>query len=499
MTCYLNLKTFVAALLGALMATVGVPQDAVSQTSGEGWEVFQDCEHCPEMVVVWPGGFTMGPPPSEEGRDDDEGLRRRVTIGSPFAVGVHEVTRGEFGRFVSATGRSMANSCWTMENGEGKHRVGRDWRNPGFTQTDSHPAVCVSWEDAHDYARWLSRETGESYRLLSESEWEYAARAGRSTEEYWWPDWGGHGQCPANGADASSGLDWAGDEPDLGGAICDDGYFRTSPVGSFGANWYGLHDVDGNVWEWVQDCWNDSYAGAPGDGSAWERGYCSHRVARGGSWFDYPVLRYAGSDVAAAARDADIPDADIPSVLRRAGNDRAGPDIDSYGASSHGGFRVARTFTPAASEGDDVGVAPVKGPRRGALAMGWAKSGPHDNYVRGVWAFGFGDTKRDAVLKALTGCQLVADVHAVCEAHSDGYLDAEDPARRCVAVAVTVAGMEIPFPDEISVYSYGSVYNYGSTRDAAVKKTIAECEEYYAESCRVTDSPHGEVGVACLD
>ena len=271
-------------------------------------EVFRDCPHCPEMVVVPSGDFMMGSPSSEG--DSDEGPRRRVTIRSPFAVGMHEVTRDEFGRFVSATGRSMGDSCWIWEDEEGKDRSGRGWRNPGFPQTGSHPVVCVSWDDARAYVRWLSRETGESYRLLSESEWEYVARAGTQTR-YWWGD-GSSSQCRyANGADASSGLDW--------GVDCDDGYSRTSPVGSFGGNSFGLHDVHGNVWEWVQDCWNDSYTGAPRNGSAWESGECSLRVLRGGSWFNGTPR-------------------DLRSAVRYG--------LVAWDRHVDNGFRVARTLTP---------------------------------------------------------------------------------------------------------------------------------------------------------
>ena len=304
-------KMFVA-LVVAVMASAGDPRDSLSQTREAG-EVFKDCEHCPEMVVVPPGDFTMGSPSSEEGRWDDEGPRHRVTIGSSFSVGVYEVTRGEFGRFVSSTDRSMGDSCRTWENGEWKARSGLGWRNPGFLQTDSHPVVCVSWDDAQSYVAWLSRETGEAYRLLSESEWEYVARAGTVTR-YWWGD-GSSSQCRyANGADMSAKKHNSGWTV----ADCDDGYYQTSPVGSFGGNSFGLHDVHGNVWEWVQDCWNDSYAGAPGDGSAWEIGECSRRVLRGGSW---------NND---------------PGFLRAAIRYRVGTGVRF----SNDGFRVARTFTP---------------------------------------------------------------------------------------------------------------------------------------------------------
>ena len=147
-------------------------------------EVFKDCGHCPAMVAVPAGRFTMGSPSSEEGRYDDEGPQHRVTFDSPFAVGVHEVTRGEFGRFVSATGRSIGD-CWIWEDDEWNKDSGLSWRSPGFSQSDSHPVVCVSWDDAKAYASWLSRETGEEYRLLSEAEWEYVARAGTTTR-FWW-------------------------------------------------------------------------------------------------------------------------------------------------------------------------------------------------------------------------------------------------------------------------------------------------------------------------
>ena len=208
----------------------------------------------------------------------------RVRIGEPIAVGVHEVTRGEWRRFVDEAGHSTGDSCWTYESGEWKEDSGRSWRTPGYSQTDAHPVVCVSWENAKAYVRWLSSETGEGYRLLSESEWEYVARAGGRTARYW-----GDletGQCRhGNGADASAKRKYSGWTV----ASCDDGHVYTAPVGSFEANGFGLHDVLGNVWEWVEDCWHESYAGAPADGSAWTSGGdCARRVLRGGSWFNEP-------------------------------------------------------------------------------------------------------------------------------------------------------------------------------------------------------------------
>ena len=206
-----------------------------------------------------------------------------MTIVKPFAAGKYEVTRGEYAVFVRETGHVDGNSCWTAENDEWKERVGRGWRDPGFVQGEEHPVVCVSWHDAREYVRWLSRKTGESYRLLSESEWEFVARGGTRTARYWGER--AEEQCRhANGADLTA-------KRYNGGwtvASCDDGYYQTAPVGSFTKNGFGLHDVLGNVWEWTQDCWNDSYTGALEDGRAWETGICDKRVLRGGSWCSLP-------------------------------------------------------------------------------------------------------------------------------------------------------------------------------------------------------------------
>ena len=282
---------------------------------------FRDCDACPEMVVVPAGSYMMGSPSGEEGRLDSEGPRHRVTIAEPFAVGVHEVTRGEFARFAAATNRSRDDSCWTDEEGKWAGRNGRHWRSPGFEQTDRHPVVCVSWDDARAYARWLSRETGERYRLLSESEWEYVARGGTRTARYWGES--ESGQCRhANAADFTAkryGLDMTQYVPDWTIVSCDDGYYHTAPAGTFARNNFGLHDVLGNAWEWVQDCWHDGYGGAPSDSRAWESGGdCDGRVPRGGSWLNSP------RNLRSAFRFR------FPSGTR----------------SNYIGFRVARTLTP---------------------------------------------------------------------------------------------------------------------------------------------------------
>ena len=250
-------------------------------------ERFRDCDGtwCPELVVVPSGSYMMGSPSSEEGRDGDEGPVHRVRIAKPFAVGVTEVTRGQWSAFVSETGHSTGDSCTTYEDAGWRNRNGRSWRTPGYSQSDGHPVVCVSWDDARAYVGWLSRKTGKRYRLLSESEWEYVARAGTRTARYWGE--GETGQCRhGNGADRTLKgrySDWKWTT-----AGCRDGHVHTAPVSLLVANGYGLHDVLGNVREWTQDCWNESYAGAPTDGSAWEAGDCSRRVLRGGSWSSEP-------------------------------------------------------------------------------------------------------------------------------------------------------------------------------------------------------------------
>ena len=228
--------------------------------------VFQDCAACPEMVVVPAGDYMMGSPASEEGRFEAEGPRRRVTIRHPLAVGVYEVTFAEWDVCVGAGG------C-------GGHRPDDEGWGRG-----SRPVINVSWEDAREYVRWLSRETGEDYRLLSESEWEYAARGGMTAARHW-------GESESQQCGYVNGLDatWrAGASDRDGGVACTDGYEYTAPVGVYGANAFGLHDMLGNVWEWTQDCWNENYSGAPSNGGAWLSGDCSRRVLRGGSWGNEP-------------------------------------------------------------------------------------------------------------------------------------------------------------------------------------------------------------------
>ena len=251
-------------------------------------DTFKDCEDCPDMVVVPPGRFQMGSPSHESGRDDDEEPVHEVRIGCSLAVGKHEVTRGQFGAFVLDTGNGAGGDCYVDKNVDGKwaKESTGSWKQPYFRQDDRHPVVCVNWKDAKAYVEWLSRKTGNTYRLLSASEWEYVARGGTTTARYWGND-ADEGCGFANAADRTAKEKYS----DWTVANCRDGHVHTAPVGSFRANGFGLQDVLGNVWEWMEDCWHDSYAGAPTDGSAWTSGGdCGRRVLRGGSWNNVPRI-----------------------------------------------------------------------------------------------------------------------------------------------------------------------------------------------------------------
>lgn len=279
-------------ILIAVLMFVAV-QSVASQTADRApGEVFKDCADCPEMVVIPPGRFVMGAAAGEEEREAlSEPFRHRSrpqhAVGiKRFSVGKFEVTRAQYRVFAAATGRS-SDGCFVWSGDGFEKDPAKDWRNPGYVQDDRHPVVCVSWDDASAYARWLSQQTGHDYRLPSEAEWEYAARAGTTTARYWGD--AGNSSCEyANGGDLTT----AARVPDAGHWIlarCNDRHAYTAPVGSYRANAFGLHDMLGNVWEWTADCWNGNYEGAPADGRAWATGDCSQRAVRGGSWEDAPV------------------------------------------------------------------------------------------------------------------------------------------------------------------------------------------------------------------
>jgi formylglycine-generating enzyme required for sulfatase activity len=236
-------------------------------------ETFRDCPTCPEMVVIPAGTFQMGSPEGEPGRTEFEGPVHTVTFDRPFAIARHEVTFDQWDACVRDGG------CQHRPDDAGWGRGAR-------------PVIYVTWKDAKEYVQWLSRKTGQDYRLPGEAEWEYAARAGTKTARFWGED--PDAACRyANVYDETHKGEQAALLP-LPKHNCNDGYAPTAPVAQFEANAFGLNDMLGNVWEWTEDCWDDSYRGAPSDGSAWTKGDCGRRVLRGGSWVNRPdVVRSA--------------------------------------------------------------------------------------------------------------------------------------------------------------------------------------------------------------
>jgi formylglycine-generating enzyme required for sulfatase activity len=263
----------------------------------------------PEMVLIESGRLSMGSPEGEKGRSGDEGPQHPVAVVKPFALARCETRVGEFRRFVEETGyltdAERGGGCYTLkaDGSGGEQRADASWRTPGFPQDDIHPVVCVSFNDARAYARWLSLRTGAAYRLPTEAEWEYVARAGSTTSRFWGDD--PDAACIyANGADKVAKARF----PDWMVADCDDGALFTAPAGSYRHNPYGLSDMLGNVWEWVEDCWHDSYQGAPSDGAAWletDGGDCARRVLRGGGWNFIPWYLRSANRFRFTADDAD--------------------------------------------------------------------------------------------------------------------------------------------------------------------------------------------------
>jgi formylglycine-generating enzyme required for sulfatase activity len=247
----------------------------------------QPCLVCPEMVVVPGGVFAMGPGSNAS----DQAVQHPVGIPRAFAIGKFAVTVGEFKSFVAETDYVTANGCTvivekTKANGfNWSFREDRSWRLPGFPQDDRHPVVCINWNDALAYVTWLSRKTGKFYRLITEAEWEFAARAGTTTKYYFGDDIKDYCRY-GNGPDKSFDKRYFAYFPAI---PCDDGFMYTSPVGSFPPNPFGLFDMHGNAWTWLEDCGHKDYEGAPRDGSAWLSGDCSTRMIRGGSWAFIPV------------------------------------------------------------------------------------------------------------------------------------------------------------------------------------------------------------------
>ena len=267
-------------------------------------ETFRECPGCPQMVSVPSGKFLMGSPAHEAGRFDSEGPQHVVTV-KAFALGQFDVTSEEFLAFLRAS-RYQPAPCNPLL-GLGWKVAGRDLAYPpSQDEPPRWPAVCLSWKDAQAYIGWLNAQVKAAhpvlanragpYRLPSEAEWEYAARAGSNTAR-WWGEEIGAANANCNGC----GSEW--DNRVL------------APVDAFAPNPFGFYGMLGNAWQWTQDCWHPSYAGAPPDGSAWLVQNCAKHVLRGGAWNNVPIFVRAAS--------------------------RNGGDGD-YDYSSLAGFRVAR-------------------------------------------------------------------------------------------------------------------------------------------------------------
>jgi formylglycine-generating enzyme required for sulfatase activity/predicted Ser/Thr protein kinase len=268
------------SLWGRVQNRFSTPHVSSAAALGGG-EIFRDCPTCPLMKVLPPGRFNQGSAADDPDAQPFEQPQHPVAIAYPLGMGVYEVTVGEFREFVDATSRKIT-GC-TVYEGSWRERPDLSWSDVGYPQTSTHPVACVSWSDALDYTAWLSHKTGQRYRLPSASEWEYAARAGSEAPRPWSNELAAACNI-ANVADLSAAQRYPGWKVHP----CNDGYVYSAPVGSFAPNSFGLYDMLGNVFEWVQDCWHPDYRGSPSDGSAWLSGDCSQHDLRGGSWFTAP-------------------------------------------------------------------------------------------------------------------------------------------------------------------------------------------------------------------
>jgi formylglycine-generating enzyme required for sulfatase activity len=252
--------------LSALFVTASVTADPAPialHASGKVHSTgatFRDCANVrPELVSIKPGSFVMGSSLAKPMNGTDEKLHK-VTINYSFAVGKYDVT---FAQWDACVADGFCGGYRPSDEGYGR---------------GNRPVINVSWNDAQAYVSWLTRKTRKKYRLLSEAEWEYVARAGSNTT-YYWGNVASHDFANYGSDKCCSGL-----------AFGRDRWVNTSPVGSFPPNKFGLFDMSGNVIQWVEDCWHEGYKGAPADGSVWQSGDCSRRALRGGSWGAHPYF-----------------------------------------------------------------------------------------------------------------------------------------------------------------------------------------------------------------
>lgn len=259
-------------LLTRIIALGLLSGHALAQAPTQPGSIFRDCKACPDMVVIPAGTFTMGTPDDELGRQPDEGPLHEVTFARPFAISRFHVTVEEWRAYAQATGVTLK---------DGDSRPGRECLAgaPRYPQTPRHPAVCVDFQDVRDYIAWLAKKTGQPYRMLSEAEREYSARSG-STGPFPFPfDKEGEYQITRHANTYGP----------------KDGFSHAAPVGSFPPNAFGVYDMHGNLYEWVEDCYHDSYLGAPTDGSAWLEGECTTRQIRGNDWIEPPIFSRSGN------------------------------------------------------------------------------------------------------------------------------------------------------------------------------------------------------------
>jgi formylglycine-generating enzyme required for sulfatase activity len=268
------LQAALALILLLLLPAVADAQKRRDGAAAGAAREFRDCPDCPTMVLVPAGEFMMGSPPSERGRNPDEGPQRKVVFAQPFAAGKHEITFAQWDACVAEAGCTHKPG----DNGWGRGK---------------RPVINVSWNDARQFVAWLAKKTGKPYRLLTEAEWEYAARGTTKAVDR---------QPPFSTGPTINYSQANFDANFVYGVGAKAGIYRqkTLDVGSLRANAFGLNDMHGNVWEWVEDCYKDSYAGAPTDGSAVTSRTCTLNILRGGAWNYYPQLlrsayRYASA------------------------------------------------------------------------------------------------------------------------------------------------------------------------------------------------------------
>ena len=278
-----------------VLAFIAAAATASAADSHKPGAVFRDCADCPEMVALAAGSFVMGSTEEETkkaGLPEEHGARERpahtVTFKKPFAIGKFELTLDEYTAFATATNRAAIDNCTTWDTAASKWGPLKSatWKTPGYEQTGRFPVGCVTIADARAYAAWLAQKTGKPYRIPSEAEWEYAARAGTRTMLPW-ADTQDNICARANVSDLTRMETHTAAEREATRYFeCRDGFVYSAPVGSFPPDPWGLYDMVGNIWEWTEDCFIPHYNGAPTDGSVWrDPKQCDRLIVRSGGWY----------------------------------------------------------------------------------------------------------------------------------------------------------------------------------------------------------------------